>query len=208
MISLTAGRFRGVPLFTPPGDSTRPSAAKLRQALFNSCQSMIPDARVLDLFAGSGALGFEALSRGAAHVTLVEKAPAVSKIIRKNIEKLKSDSECKVVTQSVESYLKTQADQLSGFDLVLVDPPYALGCERLILDTLGEQLKVGAWLYLEWSPQQIKDPDYRKMGLPDRVGRLVKIREKAYGDTSLTTYEAASDYEATDHSSSDLPRIL
>ena len=196
MISLTAGRFRGVPLFTPKGDSTRPSSAKLRQALFNSCQHLTTEeAHILDLYAGSGALGLEALSRGAGRVTFVENANSAAKIIRQNIEKLKVRDRTRVFSQTVEAFLKAEskAGKLSQYDLILVDPPYAADSERLVLETLGKEMKPGAWLYLEWSPLKIVDSIFRADGLPERMGTLVKIREKAYGDTTLTTYESTTD---------------
>src|SRR4051812_18174623 len=84
MLRITGGEFRGRSLHAPKGDHTRPTQSKLRQALFNSLQASLPDARVLDLFAGSGALGFEALSRGAAHVHFIESARPVAKLIEKN----------------------------------------------------------------------------------------------------------------------------
>src|SRR3954463_12407087 len=102
MLRLTAGEFRGRMIHTPPDLRTRPTQAMLRQALFNSIQASIPGARVLDLFAGSGALGFEALSRGAEAVIFVDQAPAAVRCIRQNIEELKVETQTQVFAEGID----------------------------------------------------------------------------------------------------------
>jgi 16S rRNA (guanine(966)-N(2))-methyltransferase RsmD len=170
-------------LKTPSGDRTRPTAAQLRQALFNSIQAQVPDARVLDLFAGSGALGFEALSRGAAHATFVELSRAVSRLITDNARELKAVDRTRVSNSSCDDFLAGYVGE--PFDLVLVDPPYEAGWELKVLEfgRWSELLVPEGLLCLEWGALKSQVTE-----LPDRASCLVKIREKKYGDSRLTTY--------------------
>ncbi len=183
MLRITGGEYRGRFIKAPKNDRTRPTGAQLRQALFNSIQAHIPDARVLDLFAGSGALGFEALSRGAAHVTFVEIARPVVKLISENARELKCEDRARIVNSPVEQFLKSP--QGAPFDLILVDPPYEEGWETKVLgqENWTELLVPQGLLCLEWGrlKSQISE-------LPDRASCLVKVREKNYGDSLLTTY--------------------
>ncbi len=155
MIRITGGELRGRSIRTPRvpergSGGTRPTQAKLRQALFNSLQLYIADARVLDLFAGPGTLGFEALSRGAERVVFVESARAVSKLISENARELGVDDRVKILSEPMER----AAAHLAGegpFDVVLADPPYAEGFELLILGLPWDSLlKPGGFLCLEW----------------------------------------------------------
>jgi 16S rRNA (guanine966-N2)-methyltransferase len=184
MIRITGGEFKGRTLATPPQQSTRPTQAKLRQALFNSIQFQIPDARVLDLFAGSGSLAFEALSRGAANAVLVEHHRGALEAIQKNTKELKVGPRTRVISEDVGKAL-AQAARLGPFDLVFADPPYAENWEmRLIEEASWPQLlsEEGVFI-LEWGTQKSKID-----AVPDTTKHLVKIREKVYGDSVLTSY--------------------
>lgn len=120
-LRIIAGKYKGRILKTPKGPSTRPTQGMLREAVFNICQSEIKGARVLDLFAGSGAMGFEALSRGASHVVFVEKNRFALSCIRENIALLQVKNECFLLSLDALSALKRLKDP---FDLIYVDPPY------------------------------------------------------------------------------------
>lgn len=189
MLRLTGGEFRGRIIKTPaerPGKNTvRPTQARLRQALFNSIQGLIPDARVLDLFAGSGALGFEALSRGATSVTFVEESRSVLKLIEQNAADLKVTDRVTIVGDSAVRAAKRLAEQ-GAFDLIIADPPYSDGWEMKLIEELPwtELLAPGGCFCLEWGTTK-SQVDL----LPDRHGVLAKTREKVYGDSVLTTYE-------------------
>lgn len=189
MLRLTGGEFRGRLIQTPPDrpgkNTVRPTQAKLRQALFNSLQAVIPDAKVLDLFAGSGALGFEALSRGAASVVFVEDSRSVLKLLEKNVAELGVGDRAKVIGDSMERVGK-RLGGMGPFDLVLADPPYAADWEMKLLKLLpwNEILAPGGHFCLEWGTQKSKVAE-----LPERVPFLVKVREKNYGDSVLTTYQ-------------------
>lgn len=191
MIRLTGGRFRGRSIATPRHVSTRPTQAKLRQALFNSLQTLIPDARVLDLFAGSGSLGFEALSRDCAHVTFVENDRGAVKLIQASARDLGVEGELRISSEDLDEMARDlpRLAEAGLFDVVLADPPYAGGWEKRLLEEVDWErvLAPGGRLCIEWGAQ--KSLDYREGELPERVGCLVKVREKSYGDSVLTTFE-------------------
>jgi 16S rRNA (guanine966-N2)-methyltransferase len=172
---------------SPSGERTRPTQARTRQALFNSVQAHAPGANVLDLFAGSGLLGFEALSRGAARATLVESARAAVKCIAKNARTLGVEDRVTIVGEPLERSIE-RIGALAPFDLVLADPPYAAGWELRLLDELpwGEWLAPDGLLCLEWGRVKSKVD-----ALPDATPFLVKAREKIYGESVLTTYTRA-----------------
>lgn len=121
---IIAGRAKGRRIAAPPGDHVRPTADRVREALFSSLQPVLPGASVLDLYAGSGALGLEAASRGAAHVTLVEHDPRTLAVLRANVEVLGA-ADVEVVPAAVAATLDTRPPG-APFDLVLADPPYRL----------------------------------------------------------------------------------
>lgn len=184
MMRLTGGSFKGREIRTLPGEKTRPTGAKLRQALFNSIQFEIEGARCLDLFAGSGALGFEALSRGAESCVFVDQSIPAMKIIRDNAGKLGCRDQCRFIEESFDR-CKAAVQPSAPFDFVFCDPPYAADFETRILADLpwADWLKPGGRLVLEWGKTKSKVDE-----LPDRIGVLTKIREKIYGDTILTHY--------------------
>ena len=120
-----SGRFRGRKLHVPKGQETRPTGARLKKSLFDVLGAELENARVLDLFAGAGALGFEALSRGAAEVVFVEKSRRAADAIQKNIDELGVDERTELRVLSVRSVLAALADRERPFDLVFADPPYS-----------------------------------------------------------------------------------
>ena len=185
MLRITAGDFKGRSIRTPSNSKTRPTQAKLRQALFNSIQASIPDARVLDLFAGSGALGFEALSRGAQDVVFVESVASVSKLIQSNAESLEVSNRVQLLVGSVDLILGKLL-KLGTFDLVLADPPYDGGwTQKLLFQYPWKELLVPNGIFcLEWGLDKTGPKE-----LPNEVPFLVKIREKNYGDSVLTTFQ-------------------
>lgn len=184
MIRLTGGEHRGRLIKSPPDTDTRPTQAKLRQALFNSLQLQIPDARVLDLFSGAGTLGFEAISRGASHVTFVESGP-VARMVLENAKTLDCLERIRLHSFDVKNALGAGAKLEGPFDIVLADPPYSAGWETRLLEEFPWQshLALGGLFCLEWGLKKSK-----VKSLPDETPFLVKIREKTYGDSCLTTY--------------------
>jgi len=123
-----AGEWRGRPLKAPPGAATRPTSDRVREALFSILAARVPDARVLDLFAGSGALGIEALSRGADSATFVDDAPAAIRAIEANLRAL--DATGTVRRSDVLRFLTSARRGAAQYDLIFLDPPYR-DAERL-----------------------------------------------------------------------------
>lgn len=193
MIRITAGEWKGRALATPPNVTTRPTQARLRQALFNSIQFKIADAKILDLFAGAGSLAFEALSRGAAEAVLVENYRGALEAITKNIRELGAGTNVRVLKEDVFKSLP-QAARFGPFDFVFADPPYEEGFEMRLLNEIrwSDLLAPGGLFLLEWGVQKSKIET-----VPDETPHLEKIREKVYGDSVLTTYRKKAQEEET-----------
>lgn len=140
---IIAGRWRGRTLIAPPGDATRPTSDRTREALFSMLTSRLgsfEELRVADLFAGTGALGLEALSRGAARCTFVERDREALAALKANIAKLGAEG-TDIRAQAAEGFVG------GPFDLVLLDPPYGSGLGQKILPRLA--LEPGAWASIE-----------------------------------------------------------
>ena len=163
-----AGTARGRKLVAPHGNTVRPTADRVRQATFNALESRgaITDARVLDLFAGSGALGIEALSRGAAHCTFVEKDRSAVEAVNRNLETLGFTARATVVPAEVSRFLRTP---VRNVDLVLADPPYTF----VGWDDILPALKMVALVMLETA------------GPIATVGWEI-LRQQRYGGTVVT----------------------
>lgn len=121
---IIAGIYRNQLLQTPKGEQTRPTASRLRESLFNICQNYIDEASFLDAFAGSGAIGFEALSRGAKHVVFIEKNKEAIRCLQKNAETLGVMSQCQILHGDVFQFLQLFQKQKKQFDIIYADPPY------------------------------------------------------------------------------------
>lgn len=150
-VRVIGGRWRGSKLPVADSAGLRPSSDRVRETLFNWLMPALPGARVVDLFAGSGALGFEAVSRGAASAVLVEREAKVAANLRAGVEKLRAADSVQVVQNDALAWLPQQAD--AGFDIAFVDPPFALDLWQPALDALLPKLAPGAWLYLESAPE-------------------------------------------------------
>jgi 16S rRNA (guanine966-N2)-methyltransferase len=155
---IISGTWRSRPLVAPKGDTTRPTADRTRETLFSMLTSRLgtfEGLQVLDLFAGSGALGLEALSRGAAHCTFVEQDRAALDALEANIAKLGAKAQCDVRRSSVLSL----GLAIKPYDLILMDPPYASGAGAVALDKLGRLgwFAPSAWISLETSNREVLD---------------------------------------------------
>ena len=182
---IIAGRYRGHPLTAPAGRTARPTTDRVREALFSILGSSVEGASVLDLFAGSGALGLEAMSRGAARAVFVEASPKALASLRKNCARLGADP-VRVVRGRVEESLPRLVKDGESFDLVFLDPPYRKGLAKKTLDRLDDRLlrpgaRVIAEHEAEISPPAVAD------------GRLSAQDTRRYGDTVLTFYQALTE---------------
>lgn len=191
MTRIIAGRAGGRRLQTPKGDQTRPTSDRVREALFSAIEAWagsLHDLRLLDLYAGSGAIGLEAWSRGAAAVTLVEADRRTAELIRANARAIDCDV-ADVVARSVATVLAEPAR--APYDLVFADPPYPLSDEAVATDLalLVEQgwLADGALVVVERS-RRSPEPAW-PAGLEPLAG---KRRLKKYGETNLWLAEATT----------------
>lgn len=181
---IIAGTLRSRRFEAPPGLATRPSSDRLRETLFNVLAPRIEDAALLDLYAGSGAVGIEAMSRGAARVVFVERAAAALKVLRANLARLGLKDGVEVRAESVGAFLR-RGSSGAGFDIVFLDPPYdAEGEYETTLGLLGSDtaglLSGGAVVIAEHR---------RKDVLKDRYGALERTRLLQQGDAALSFYQ-------------------
>jgi 16S rRNA (guanine966-N2)-methyltransferase len=182
---IIAGAARGRRLVAPAGDTVRPTADRVREALFSSLAPLLPGATVLDAFAGSGALGLEARSRGAAHVTLVEQDRRALVALRRNVDTVALGAS-DVVAGDVLRMAATGRIAGAPFDLVLLDPPYALSEDQLarLLADLEASLAGGATVVVERAASA---------PAPRWPASLRAVSERRYGSTRLHRAERARD---------------
>jgi 16S rRNA (guanine966-N2)-methyltransferase len=188
---IIAGTYRSRVLAAPPGMATRPTSDRLRETLFNVLAARIAGATFLDLYAGSGAVGLEALSRGAASITFVERAQPALKTLRANLASLGIEREFRVHTGPVAAFLRSGRGV--AFDLVFLDPPYDHSAEYG--STLG--LLGGASADV-MAPGAIVIAEHRrKERLEDRYGTLARTRLLEQGDAALSLYAQTGEAEET-----------
>ncbi|MBO5415389.1 MAG: 16S rRNA (guanine(966)-N(2))-methyltransferase RsmD [Clostridia bacterium] len=152
---IITGKARGVRLATLEGEATRPTTERVKEAVFSMLQFEIEGRQVLDLFAGCGQLSLEALSRGAAHAVMVDKSADAVKIIRQNALKTRLDGLCEIYNCEYGDYIRKNHGK--RFDLVFLDPPYALNlCERVIGELLAaDMLKSGTLIVCETGNEDV-----------------------------------------------------
>jgi len=177
---IIAGAFKGRRL-APVKGRTRPTAAKVREAVFNILGPAVVGMRVLDLFAGTGALGIEAISRGASAAVFVEDHPEAVKALRRNLEDLGLQGQTKVWPLPVATALKKLAAQSERFGLAFLDPPYG-GKEALAA------LNALAFLNLLEAKGQVVVEHSRRDTLPEESGPLKRTEVRRYGDTQVAFY--------------------
>jgi 16S rRNA (guanine966-N2)-methyltransferase len=178
---IVAGTLGGRRIAAPPGNDTRPTSDRVREALF-SALGPIDGARVLDLFAGSGALALEAISRGAAHAVLVEKDARAAAVIERNLEALEIDAgRAALRRRDALRALRDAREAGESYDLVFLDPPYRLatGLGPELADSLAPVLAPGA--------RVIGESDRR---MPLDLPGLSTTFERRYGDTLLRIHKA------------------
>ena len=196
---IIAGTYRSRAIAAPRGLGTRPTSDRMRETLFNVLSPRIGEAAFLDLYAGSGAVGIEALSRGVVRITFVERAPAALRVLRQNLERLGIESGFRLDAGSVGAFLRSAAqggqkpeigEKVGGeehYDIVFLDPPYdEVEQYRSTLGLLGgaaaRLLAPGAVVIAEHS---------RKHALDERYGGLVRMRLLEQGDAALSFFTMA-----------------
>ncbi len=177
-----AGTHRGRRLRGPQGSLVRPTSDRVREALFSILGNRLPNSRVLDLYAGTGAIGVEAISRGATHVTCVESSIEALKLMRQNIQGCGIAQQITVYAHTVKQFLNQPKQWEGPYDVVFADPPYALAqeLESLLTQSVTERLLAAdSWLIVEHA---------EKTTLPISLGSADYVRRYRYGDTALSLY--------------------
>lgn len=176
-----AGSARGHPLKVPRGRATRPTAARTREALFNILGGLVRGSRFLDLFAGSGAVGIEALSRGAALAVFVERDPRAVRVLRENLARTRLETRAEVLALDAGAALRLLGRQGRRFELVFADPPYGNGFPGPLLDLVVRHglLASAGLVILETC---------KRNPLPETEGVLRLVRHRRYGDSVLAFY--------------------
>ena len=174
-----AGVARGQPLAAPRDRGTRPITDRVKETLFAILSERVPDARVLDLYAGSGAIGIEALSRGAASATFVEKARSALVALRANLERTRLADLADVVPLDVERYLAAASH--GPWDLVFLDPPYEVRDIVAPLRAVEPHLAPDAMVVIK---------HFWRIEVPEVAG-LRPVRQRRFGETMLSFLEAA-----------------
>jgi 16S rRNA (guanine966-N2)-methyltransferase len=183
---ISGGELGGRKLKVPPGDAVRPTQDRVREALFSMLMNVIPDAAFIDLFAGSGAVGLEAYSRGARTVTWVEKEPRHAALLRVNIEAL-IPGKGEVACCEVARWLKGPGRGRQA-DVAFADPPYEAGREQGFADMMGllaenRVLRPGGIFVAEMHERRPAD----------EVAGWTLLRDRTYGHTRLAVYKLAAD---------------
>ena len=145
-VRIIGGKWRGTRLPVPDRPGLRPTSDRVRETLFNWLQPVLPGARVLDLFSGSGALGLEAISRGAAHAQLVEADPGLAQALADSVRRLDAADAVAIHRGDALAWVRSDA---GPFDIVFVDPPFAAGMWEAVIAALPRLLSRNAWLYVE-----------------------------------------------------------
>lgn len=192
-VRIVGGRWRGTRLPVPDSPGLRPTADRVRETLFNWLQPALPGARVLDLFAGTGALGLEAVSRGATSAHLVEAEPRLARALEAAATRLGAGNAVVVHQGDALTWLRGQAGQ--GFDIAFVDPPFAAGLWEPVLAALPAALAADAWLYVE-SPADHAPAPSPEWAL-HRENRTRDVRYALYRRVTLAGIDSSGDPQTT-----------
>lgn len=180
--------------------SLRPTSGKVREALFDILRSRMADARFLDLYAGTGAVGIEALRQGASETVFVEAGRTNAELIRRSLERSGLGGKCRIISMKVLNFIEGAGTNDLPFDIIFLDPPYHGGEIMLALSLLGKtrMLSSGGIVVAE---------HFAKVRLPDSFDKLYKVRDYTYGDTMLSLYkmyEGQGDHEEDSNISRDI----
>ena len=177
-----AGTHRGRRLRGPRGTALRPTSDRVREALFSILGNRLPNSRFLDLYAGTGAIGIEALSRGAAQVTCIESSADALNLLHRNVTDCRMTDHMVVHAQTVQQFLSRPEQWNGPYNIVFADPPYAAAHElESDFSNLDESrlFATDSWLVIEHAG---------KTTLPSKLGESAFLRRYSYGDTALSIF--------------------
>ena len=177
MMRIITGKAKGIRLRTLEGDATRPTAERVKEAIFSMLQMDIEGREVLDMFSGSGQMGLEALSRGASSAVMLDRSPAAIKIITENAEKTKLRTLCEIKKEDYSDYIRKNCGK--QFDIVFIDPPYSSGFYTTALSLLlqNDMLKPTSLVICESG-----DPDVCE----EVIDKYSVIKQVRYGNIFVT----------------------
>ena len=176
------GSIKGHRLKTVQNQALRPTSGKVKEALFNILQNEISGSFFLDLYAGTGSIGIEALSRGASHVTFVESNRAILNILRHNLRRLGFEAKATIFGMTALKFLRPMTHSNQRFDILYLDPPYHGSELKKVLPLLvrSDMIKPSSLMIIE---------HFHKNEMESSIGTLQKRKTYLYGDTSLTVYQ-------------------
>ncbi|MBJ7593937.1 MAG: 16S rRNA (guanine(966)-N(2))-methyltransferase RsmD [Candidatus Dormibacteraeota bacterium] len=177
---ITGGEWRGRRLSTPREQILRPTRAMVREAIFNILGDEVVGATVVDIFAGAGTVGFEALSRGAAQAVFVDRDERALAHVRATAQALGCAERCQVIRADALGWVRSRPAELRAGDVVFLDAPYRDDTGNAVLDALGEA-----------PPRVVVCEHHRARSLPDRIGGLAVVRHRRYGITDLSVLRPA-----------------
>ena len=182
MPRIIAGTAKGIPLKTPSGLSTRPTTDRVKETVFNILRPYIANAKVLDVFSGSGSLGAEALSRGAANAVFIEGDRACAGIIKENLQKTRLIDKARIIAFRMEDAIPILAKEGTKFDLIFMDPPYNRNFIDKTLHLLLENdiMVVSGIIAIE---------HHRDETALERFETLELVRQEKYGETCFSFYQ-------------------
>ena len=184
---IITGSAKGIILKTPEGNNTRPTADRVKEAVFSMLQFDIEDRSVLDLFAGSGQMGLEALSRGAAHATFVDKSKDAIKFIKENAEKTKLNDKSTIYQTDYLEFIRRNSG--TKFDLIFLDPPYAFNMYKPALKSLLENnfIKKSTLIVCESDFKDLFDND------TELENKFKMVKQSKYSKTVITVLGLADE---------------
>lgn len=178
-----SGQAKGTRLSTIKGMKIRPTSDKVKEAIFNIIFRDISGSQCLDLFAGTGALGIEALSRGASFCLFVEHSPQAISVIEKNLQKTKLIDSARIFKMNVDEFISNSSLEIDGYNLIFLDPPYKI--KKIEIDSIINQLS--SCNFVKPNGRVIIEHSSEKE-LISQAGLLVKTDYRVYGDTAITIY--------------------
>lgn len=185
-LRVISGLAKGRRLKSVKGMTTRPTADRVKESLFNIIREEIEDSIFLDLYAGTGSIGIEALSRGASKVTFIDQDKQAIKVLKENLVLTKFDEQAEVYQQDVQLALNILGKKKKVFNLIFLDPPYYKGLEEKTLEKILDNgiLIPNGLIIVEHLHKNI---------LPDSMGKIQLIRTETYGDTAISFYRKRED---------------
>ena len=178
---IISGKWKGRRLYSVKGSNTRPTSDRVKEAVFNIIREKIEDSNILDIFAGTGSMGFEALSRGSNKTVFIERDIRAAQIIVKNAKMLECHHMIQIIKKDVFRALDDLAKSEYIFDIIFIDPPYSTNIEK---DVILSILEAGI---MDAKGIIILEHDYRDKML-DKIGEIVKFDLRKYGNTGISLY--------------------